>query len=175
MNWQKLFNLIGIGRITLNDDDGDLQLVQVTEGAEGEGFSDRVLDKVPRLTEFGFTSVAPDGAVCLVIRRFGERLKSIVVATSHPASRPKGLQPGDVCVYDVRGATVKFTSSGIVVDGAGQTVQVIGDLHVTGDVVSRSGGASVSLNTVHDKYNAHKHTGVSTGAGLSGTTDSPAT
>lgn len=172
-------NLVGIGSATQVDDSGEMQLVQVTEGAQGKGFAARVTDKVRRVTEFGFASVPPLGSEVMVIRRGGDRSHSVVIATSHRQSRLKNLGPGDVAVYDVRGAYVKFTSSGIVVDGAGQTVtiqncghvQVNGDLQVTGDVVSRSGGSAVSLNGVRDAYVAHHHTGVTTGAGVSGPSD----
>lgn len=156
-----LANLIAIGRSTVVDDSGEVQLIQVTEGARGTGGSDRVTDHVVRMTEFGFSSVPPADTEVLVIRRSADRSKSTVIATSHRASRPKNLQPGDVCVYDNRGAKVTFTSSGIVVDSGGQPVTVMGDLHVTGEVVIHTGGTPITLGT-------HIHTGVSTGGGVSG-------
>lgn len=164
-----LWNLIGIGLATRVDDSGELQRVQVTEKAAGKGFSDRVTDKVRRLTDFGFTSNPPLNAEVMVLRRGGDRSQSMVVATSHRPSRLKNLQPGDVAVYDVRGAYVKFTGSGIVIDGAGQqmTIQNVGkvvingDLEVTGEVTAKSTGTSVKLST-------HLHSGVQTGGGKTG-------
>lgn len=175
-------NLIGIGRVTLADDSGDVQQLQVTEGAVGRGFADRVVDKVARVIEFGFASVPPLNSEALMLRRSGDRSKSVVIGTNHRPSRPKGLKPGDTVLYDVRGAKVQLTADGMLIDCAGlaaivqnfASLTVKGDLHVTGDVVSRSAATAVSLNGLRDAYAAHKHVGVQTGTGVSGLTDTPA-
>ena len=164
-----LWNLIGIGHATQIDDSQEIQRVQITEHAQGNGFSDRIIDKVRRVTEFGFSSNPPLEAEVLVLRRDGDRSQSMIIATSHRPSRIKNLQPGDVAVYDVRGAFIKLTASGIVIDGAGLnltiqnvgTVTINGDLHVTGEVRAHSGGTPVNLTT-------HVHSGVATGSGDSG-------
>jgi phage gp45-like len=172
MGW--LANLIGIGQATVVDDSGDLQLLQVTERAAGKGFADRVTDRVMRLTEFGFSSAPPIGAEVMVIRRGADRAQPMVIATSHRPSRRKNLQPGEVIIYNADGSYVWIKNSGIVIDGGGQPITVQnGDLHVVGDVVSRSSGTPVSLNGLRDAYDLHKHTGVSTGTGLSGLPDHP--
>lgn len=167
-------NLLGLGSATQVDDSGDLQRMQVTERAAGNGFADRVTDKVPRIGEYGFSSNPPLDCEVIVIRRAGDRGQPIVIATSHRASRPKNLQPGEVIVYGNFGGFIKFTAAGPVIDGGGQPVRVQnGDVHVVGDVVSRCDGTSVSLNGLRDAYDAHKHTGVSTGTGVSGVSDHP--
>lgn len=175
-----LANLIAFGRATLVDDGGELQLVQVTEKAFGTGFADRIIDHVRRLTEFGFSSVPPAESEVLVIRRGGDRGQSIVIATSHRPSRPRSLQPGDACLYDVRGARILLGPNGIEVDGGGRPVTVKNTpkvrletdlLEVTGDVVSRADGSRVSLNGVRDAYVAHKHLQVKTGTDVSGASD----
>lgn len=186
MSWNRLANLIGIGRMTTVDDGGDLQLMQVTEGAAGSGFVDRVLDKVRRVTDFGFSSVPPHGSEVIMIRRGGDRSCSIVIGTSHRPSRPKGLQPGDTAIYDVRGAIIKLTVAGIEVDGAGHEIKVTnaskvtldapdvvltGTLHVAGEITALTGGSAVALGALRDAYNAHHHSGVTTGAGSTGMTD----
>lgn len=166
MNW---WNLLGIGHATQVDDSGEIQLVQVTEHAKGQGFADRITDKVRRITEFGFASNPPLQSEVLVLRRGGDRSQSQIIATSHRSSRIKNLQPGDVVVYDVRGAYVKFTASGIIIDGAGQpmtiqnvgTVTIHGDLKVTGEVTAKSGGTEVKLST-------HLHSGVQAGSAKTG-------
>lgn len=160
-----LLSLLGIGRATLTDDCGEVQLVQVTEGARGTGGTARVTDKVARVTEYGFVSSLPDGAEVIVIRRDGERAKPLVIATQHRASRPTGLDAGDVWLYDQRGRAVKLTADGIEIDGAGGTVTVTNadkvrcecDVETTGDVVARCDGQRVSLTGLHDTYNQHKH------------------
>jgi phage baseplate assembly protein V len=174
-------NFVGIGRATLIDDTGDLQLVQVTEGAAGGGFADRITDKVRRVAEFGFASVPPIGAEVLMLRRGGDRSRSMVVGTSHRPSRPRGLQPGDSGIYDVRGRKITLTADGVTVDGAGGVVTVTNaskvrctcDIETTGDVRCRADGQAVSLGALHDAYNLHHHKDVQAGTALSGTTDQP--
>lgn len=176
-----LWNLIGIGSVTQVDDSDELQTMQVTERAQG-GLQDWITDKVRRVGSFGFASVPPLGSEALLLRRNGERSRSMVIGTSHRPSRPKNLQPGDSEIYDVRGAKLSFTANGLLIDCAGlaaviqnfSTLTVNGDIHVTGDVISRSGGAAVSLNTLHDDYNSHVHSGVQTGTSMSGPTNMPA-
>lgn len=177
-----LRDLIGIGRATLVDDGGEMQFVQVTEGAAGTGGDQRVSDKVRRVSEFGFASVPPIGSEVLVLRRLASRALSIVIGTSHRASRPTGLQPGDAGIYDVRGAKLMLTDGVVTLDAAGGEVLVTNaskvrcdcDIETTGDVRCRVNGQAVSLGALHDAYNAHKHTGVQAGTASSGTTDTPA-
>ena len=186
MSGHWLANLLGIGRAKVIDDTGDLQLMQVTEGAAGSGFADRVLDKVKRLTEFGFSSVPPIDSEVVMIRRGGDRACSLVIATSHRPSRPKNLKPGDVALYDVRGAIIKLTEHGLEIDCAGleakltncskvtldaPDVVLTGTLHVAGEITAMTGGSAVGLGALRDAYNAHHHTGVTTGSGSTGGTD----
>lgn len=160
-----ILNLIGIGRATLSDDSQEQQFVQLTERFLGNGGTERVTDKVPRVTEFGFTSVLPEGSEIVVIRRNGERAHSIAIASQHRASRPKGLKPGDTAIYDVRGRIIRLTADGIEIDAAGGPVTVKRaskircecDVETTGDIVSRADGTRVSLNKLYDAYNAHTH------------------
>ncbi len=179
-------NLLGIGRASTIDDSGDLQKIQVTEGAAGSGFADRVTDNVPRVTEFVFSSVPPEDAEVLVIRRGGDRAAPLIIATSHRPSRPKGLKPGDAAIYDVRGAIFKFTEEGPVLDCAGlelviqnaskitfdcPEVEFTGRVKVAQTITGLSAGEAVEIGALRDAYNAHKHTGVTTGTGISGQTD----
>lgn len=185
---QGLLNLFGIGHATMIDDDGEIQLLQLTERAAGSGFKDRITDKVRRVMEFGFTSVPPIDSEILVVSLLGDRSGRVAIASSHRPSRIKGLKPGDVAIYDVRGAKIVLTEDGLQIDCAGleaviencttltikasEKVRIEADeLEVTGDVVSRADGTSVSLNALRDAYQAHKHGGVQTGSGSTATTD----
>jgi len=189
MSWGTLANLLGVGRATVVDDTGELQELQVNEKAYGSGFADRILDKVRRLTEFGFTSVPPVDAEVVMLRFGADRGASVVIATSHRPSRPRNLKPGDTAVYDVRGAILKFTETGTLLDCAGlplviqnaskitldsPEIDITGDLKVVGNIVLETGGTSIDVKALHDAYNAHKHTGVQTGDGSTGTTDQTA-
>ena len=186
MNPRLLANIFGLGRISLADDTDELQQLQITEKAYGTGFIDRILDKVRRLTEFGFTSVPPVDAEAVMMRFGADRGGSVVIATSHRPSRPRNLKPGDTAVYDVRGAILKFTDTGTILDCAGlplviqnaskitldsPEIDITGDLKVGGNIVLETNGTSIDVKALHDAYNAHKHTGVQTGAGSTGITD----
>ncbi|MFC0683100.1 phage baseplate assembly protein V [Novosphingobium clariflavum] len=195
---QFLANLMGIGRATTIDDSGELQLMQVTEGAAGSGFADRVTDNVRRVTEFGFGSVPPIDSEVVMLRRGADRSCSLIMGTSHRPSRPRDLQPGDTIIYDVRGAKVKLSADGIEVDAAGLEIMVsnaskatldvpdvylTGNLHVAGDIDTEgdfaaagaitglTGGTAIELGALRDAYNDHGHTGISTGTATSGKTD----
>lgn len=192
--------LIGFGRASLIDDDGDMQLVQVTEGAAGNGFADRVIDRVRRVAEFGFASVPPLGSEVMMLRRGADRSQSVVVGTSHRPSRPRGMKPGDAGIYDVRGAKVILTENGLVIDCAGlpaivqncptitlkATEKVVidapetdltgdvtigGAVSAVGEITARTGGTSTALGALRDAYALHKHGLVQTGTGASGPTD----
>lgn len=168
-----LIGIFGVGRVTGRDDAGDLQTLQITQGAIGEGFSDRILDKVKRFSQFGFGSVPPDDSDAIMLHRGGERSQSFVIATEHRPSRPKSMKPGDVVMYDVRGAKVQLTENGLLIDAAGLAVKVTntsgvrveGDISVTGDVTIQVDGHAISLAGFVTAYNAHKHSvsGSSTG------------
>jgi phage baseplate assembly protein V len=119
-----LANLVGIGRVKVVDDKGDLQLMQVEEGAEGKGFAKRITDKVRRFGQFGFASVSPVDAEVLLLRRHADRAQSIAIATNHRESRPKDMKPGDTVVYDVRGAKVQLTEDGLLIDCAGLPARI---------------------------------------------------
>jgi hypothetical protein len=46
-----------------------------------------------------------------------------------------------------------------------------GSLKTTGDITDNSGSNSATVKALRDAYDAHKHTGVTTGAGSTGITD----
>ncbi len=178
---ERLHNLIAFGRVSTAKDDEDLQQLQITEKAFGKGFADRILDKVIRLTEFGFTSVPPIDSEAMMLRRNGDRGLSVVVSTSHRPSRLKGLKPGDTAIYDVRGAKVTLTEDGLVIDCAGlpahisnaTTVTIEGSskIHLEAPTIELKGTVAIDGNVtttgtiVADGEVTGRHTGTSVGLG----------
>lgn len=126
--WHGLKNLLGVGRGVVSDDSGDFQLVQVQFN------SNETKDDIPRYSEYGITSVPPDGHNALVLFFGGNKSTGVVVATHHPKSRKKGLEKGEVCYHDDLGQEVYFKRDGLVlkakkitlVDDAGTTVVLDG-------------------------------------------------
>lgn len=174
-----LFSMFAFGRVTKANDDGDALLLQITQGVRGKGFKECILDKLIQIGHFGHVSVPPLESGVLLLHMAGDRSRSLVVGSHHVASRPKGLKPGDSGLYDVRGIKILLTEDGLDIDCAGKPAKIHnfsrldidGDVHCTGDVISRSEGTPVSLNGLRDAYHAHKHTGVTAGGASSGLTD----
>jgi phage gp45-like len=153
----RLLHAVSLGRITIVDDTGSIQKLQVT-GAPGSDGAQGVEDGVYRVAQFGLASNPPITSEVLVLHLWGNRTLSIAIGTNHQPSRLKNLGAGDSALYDVRGAYAWFKDDGLVIDAAGLaiTVQnfssctVKGDLHVTGDVIADSEGSPISLvNHVH--------------------------
>lgn len=132
--YRRVLGLVLRGRLTLIDDTKAAQLVQV------KFKSDDIRDKLPRVQDFGVTSVPLPGADVIVVNLAGERSNGVVIAVNDQARRPTGLQAGDVCVYDGHGHTVRFTSAGIFVEGGSDTISV----HTGGSVIVDAGGDIVT-------------------------------
>lgn len=64
------------------------------------------------LQHFGHASVPSLGSRIVLVRRGGNRLQSIAVASNHNDSRLQNLKPGDSALYDVRGTKLKMTEAG---------------------------------------------------------------
>lgn len=175
---RRLQLLVGLGRSTLVDDSGPVQMLQLKLGAL------ELRDRTPRLADFGFTSNPPAGADAALLFVGGDRSNGVVIATGHQSYRLKGLASGDVAIYDSRGQSVWLTASGIVVNGAGfpltvndtptvtvnaatqinlQTPKVAcsGDLAVAGSVVAQgdiSDHGNKSMAGMRSVFNGHGHT-----------------
>lgn len=173
---QPIQNMIGAGQITSIDDTGGVQTMQVSEVPQGSGFMTRVLDKVQRIFQFGFTSVPPLNSQVLTLNRNGDRTLSIAIGTSHPASRPTGLQPGDSAQYDVRGLMITLTAAGVTIQCQGlplvventSGMHVQGPLTVDDDITALAASDALTMSAIRSFANGHKHAGVTTGTGNSG-------
>jgi phage baseplate assembly protein V len=188
--WERLLHLVGLSRVTLVDDSGPVQQMQVQFRRE------EVRDNVPRLTEYGFQSNPPAGCDAVVLHLGGDRSSGIVIATGSQQYRLTGLASGEVAISDNRGQKVYLTQAGIVVEGGGLpmtfrnapsalfdipsvrftgNVQIDGTEHVDGTITS---DISVTALQVFDQngaksmagmraaYNEHHH-------GASVSTDTP--
>lgn len=188
----RILNLIGVGRAVLVDDMKDVQRVQISQGNTGSDDGESLTDNVAVIGRFGFSSNAPPKSEHVLVRMGGNRSQTIAIGSNHRPSRPTGLEPGDAIFYRAKdgalGACVWLKDGVIQVDADGDDVMIQNAalvtvkattkvrletplLEVTGDIVSRADGATVSLNELRDAYHAHKHTGVQSGSSSSGPTD----
>ncbi|MBC0385816.1 phage N-6-adenine-methyltransferase [Escherichia coli] len=117
------------------------------------------------LEPYGFTARANSGAEAVVLFPDGDRSHAVVVTVSDRRYRLKGLQTGEVAVYDDQGQSVTLTREGIVVDGAGKTITFRNspkarfemDLEVTGQVKDLCDSSGTTMSAMRLAYNGHRH------------------
>lgn len=185
--FRRIQMMFGRGRVTLVDDSGTVQKMQVQMSAM------ETSDARYRLAEFGFSSNPPVGSDILALHVTGDRAGGAVFATNHQPSRPKGLKSGESMLYSQDGKQVYMTASGgIVVEAKGQDVTVNDAANVTwncsgdftlkcggkfnveapggtnidsptvaatGDVQDNSGSNSTTMKTMRQIYDQHTHSG----------------
>lgn len=85
------------------------------------------------------------------------------------SARPPVVNSGEMHFVHKAGWSVKLLADGIHSKGPWFHD---GAFQATGDITDQTaGGNSATVKQLRDAYDAHKHTGVSTGAGVSGPTD----
>lgn len=134
--YQRLLMMIGRGRVTTGRDDGNIQMLQVNLDASD------TRDNAPRLAEYGFTSMPPEGSDAVLIFMGGDRSNGVIIATGNQTYRLKNLAPGEVAVYDNLGKSIYLSAAGIVVQAGGQPVTV-----ENASTVTVTANTSVTLNT----------------------------
>ncbi|WP_308571032.1 phage baseplate assembly protein V [uncultured Haemophilus sp.] len=88
---------------------GTLNLVKTADNIQKvqvSGLADETLQDVEFMQQFGLTSVPPAGTQVIVLPIGGTTSHSIVVATENGSYRIKGLQGGEVAVYDESGSSI---------------------------------------------------------------------
>lgn len=128
-------------------------------------FDGEVLDKVKHLLPYGFTHHPLAGAEVLLVFPGGVTSNPIAVAVGGRAHRPKGLQPGEVAVYDDQGQSVTLARDGVVIETPFTvTVKAPGgmrcetpQLDVTGEIRDLCDGAGRTMSGMRAVYNSHVH------------------
>ncbi len=87
--------------------------------------------------------------------------------------RPPEVAAGEILIKHKSGSFLRFNADGTITSKGAWEHD--GELKVKGDIIDRSATNAVTLYTLRTKYNAHFHLGVTTGAGVSGGTNQPAT
>jgi phage baseplate assembly protein V len=127
--------MIGRGILTLIDDTTKEQTVQI------KLLDSEVHDSVERYQEYGFTSVPKSGAECITVSVGGNRGHSVVIATGDREYRLKGLEDGEVAIYDDQGQCVHLKRGGIELKSPSVTITadsttITGTLTVNGAVTA---------------------------------------
>lgn len=83
------------------------------------------------------------------------------------------IAEGVLTVDAPQGVEINAQDGGVTING---DITHDGNLATSGDITDRTGsGNAVTVKTLRDKYNAHKHGGVQPGGGQTATTTTPAT
>lgn len=187
--------LFGKGLIDSSNDSNGLQLIKF------KGFADEVSDEVERVQNFGMTSRPKANDPCIIASIGGNRDHSVCISIDSKDHRPKDLVEGETAYYNAFNCLIKLDSSGninitpgagnLVINGNSQitgNITMTGNLNITGALsvsgaltagsIATSGGANLdTLKSDFDShvttYNTHVHSGVTTGAGISGGPQAP--
>jgi len=119
----RIANSIARAVVQVVADGSKLQVLQLGV-LEGED-----VDDGERFQAYGFSSVPLAGAEAVVLFPNGDRGHPLVVAVDDRRHRPTGGEPGEVTVYNDKGATVKITRDGdiIITPAPGKTVKICDD------------------------------------------------
>uniref|UniRef100_UPI0035C70238 phage baseplate assembly protein V n=1 Tax=Serratia quinivorans TaxID=137545 RepID=UPI0035C70238 len=99
-----------------------------------QSLADETNDDVERFQNYGVTSVPPAGSEAIVIAVGGRRSGLVAIAVEDKKSRPKGLDPGDVCVYHSEGHNIILKKGGLI-ELRGKTVNLVAEESC--DIVSK--------------------------------------
>lgn len=146
--------------VSLANDTTKLQALQVTL------LADQVPDDAEHFQHYGYTSVPYAGAEGIALAIGGSTGHTVVINVDDRRYRLKGLQGGEVALYDDLGHKVHLTRNGIVIDGAGQLVTMVNltklrvesDFDCTGQIKDLCDAAgSRTMAQMRASHTAHTH------------------
>lgn len=152
--------------VKLIDDSGGLQTLQIALLAH------ETRDKARRYQQYGFSGKPHSGAVAVVVFEGGSRDHPLVIAVDDPRFRVRGLEDGEVVVYDDLGQEVRLTRAGIIVKGAGKPITITDTpkvrietpmLECTGEIKDLCDGDGKTMSGMRSVFNEHDHSGDSGG------------
>ncbi|MDC9598720.1 phage baseplate assembly protein domain-containing protein [Xenorhabdus anantnagensis] len=165
--YRRAMMMLGLGRVTTCNDSGVIQQVQYQTVME-------VRDNTKRIAEFGFSSGLPAETDVVLAFLGGDRSNAVVIGSNHQQYRHKGLNPGEVVVYNQWGLHILLTESGITVEAQGQPITVNNAsqvtvnastavllntpvLRVSGDIIDNCNSNNATMKQLRDNYNEHTH------------------
>jgi phage gp45-like len=136
--------------ITATNDTGPIHKAQIRVNDTPE-----TIDNVGVMQIYGLASHAMTGSDATAVFIHGHRDNPVIVATGNQQHRLRGLQPGEVALYDNNGTVVKLAAGGNIEitctgavkitapsvtiaakDGGNATVTLTGDLKVSGQITA---------------------------------------
>jgi phage gp45-like len=98
----------GLGKVNITDATGPVLSAQVQLSAA------EARDGTPLVQHFGVASTPPAGSDVLFASVSGDRSHVVGVASNHQASRPVGVPPGGVKLYDEGGRFIAMLNDGLI-------------------------------------------------------------
>lgn len=141
---RRIAGMVGRAVLTAIDDGEGIQLVQL------DGLADETHDGVERMQDYGFTSVPLPGAEAAVVFAGGVRSHGLVVAVGDRRYRLKGLQAGEVAIYDDQGQKVHLTRDGIVIETTKPLTISAESVLIEADTVNLGGDGGPAVARVGD-------------------------
>lgn len=159
-----LQQLVRAANVIKVNDASPIQTIQV------ETLSGEVIE-VPRIQDYGITSVPLPGAKGVVVAVGGNTNGYVCIKADDKNHRLVGLKAGEVALYDNQGQMVYLKQNGQMHIVANTQVtatvplfRIEGNLEVTGEVTDRVDTDNVSMASMRSTYNGHTHTGDSGGS-----------
>nr|WP_113865475.1 phage baseplate assembly protein V [Brenneria salicis]NMN90523.1 phage baseplate assembly protein V [Brenneria salicis ATCC 15712 = DSM 30166]RBP64853.1 phage baseplate assembly protein V [Brenneria salicis ATCC 15712 = DSM 30166]RLM31572.1 phage baseplate protein [Brenneria salicis ATCC 15712 = DSM 30166] len=115
-NFSRSISAIG-RRLRLMVDRAVVRIVTDSLGRQNlqvQSLADETNDNVERFQNYGLSSVPPAGSEAVVVAIGGRRSGMVAIAVEDKTCRPKGLDPGDVCVYHSEGHTITLKQDGVI-------------------------------------------------------------
>lgn len=144
-------NLIARAIVRLVGDSGGRQTAQL------EITKDELMSDVPRLQNYGLTSVPPAaGSDAIVLFLNGDRERGVIIGMENMGLRVKDLGAGDVAIYDNRGNVIKLTEQQVEVTSMLKLVTNSPEIETTAptkvtttspDITLQAGGSSIHLTS----------------------------
>ncbi|HFZ2353710.1 TPA: phage baseplate assembly protein V [Citrobacter freundii] len=128
-NFSRTLNQIG-RRLRLLVDRAVVRIVTDSLGRQNlqvQSLADATNDDVERFQQYGFTSVPPAGSEAIILAVGGRRDSLVAIAVEDKRCRPKGLAPGDVCLYHQDGQSMVILKKDGIIDIRGKTVNYTAD------------------------------------------------
>lgn len=160
---QRVRLMLGRATARLIDDSKQEQELQL------DLLADETLDAVERLQDYGFTSVPHADAEVVVACLGGLRSHAVALRVADRRYRLKGLEAGEVALFDDLGNVIKLGRERIEIVAVSELkvtaplIKIEGDVEVTGTVTVSEDvvGGGKSLKN-------HVHGGVQAGSGQTG-------
>lgn len=127
---QRLGNMLARGRVRSVNAASKMQVLQL------DLLAGETKDRLEHFEPAGFSSCPKAGAEAAVAFLDGDRSHGIVLIVADRRYRLTTLVPGEVAIFDDQGQKVHITRAGIVIDGAGRSVQIVNAPTITHDGVN---------------------------------------